>query len=86
MNRLDIIATLIHPCPPPDIAGGYDMCPCGLGCSWPCPKTRAAWLARGLDPDTEISKVTARVKAETEAPDFDPGGWDSGPPDWTDWC
>ena len=27
MNRLDIIATLIHPCPAPDIAGGYDMCP-----------------------------------------------------------
>ncbi len=85
MNRLDLIATLIQPCPPPDIANGYDMCPCGLGCCWPCPVTRAAWLARGLDPDTEIDKVITRVKAQCSAPDWDPGGWDPSPPDWADW-
>ena len=64
MNRLDIIATLIRPCPPPDIAGGYDMCPCGDGCSWPCPTTRAAWIARGLDPDEQVQIACRKAAHE----------------------
>jgi len=85
MNRLQVIAELLAPCPPPDIAHGYDLCPCGTGCSWPCAKTRAAWLAHNLNPDTEISTVIDRVKAECSAPDWDPGGWDDSPPNWADW-
>jgi hypothetical protein len=63
MNRLDLIATLLVPCPVPDIANGYDMCPCGQGCSWPCPATMAAWIARGLDPGTEINRAIAQALA-----------------------
>ncbi|GLZ36341.1 hypothetical protein Lesp02_85280 [Lentzea sp. NBRC 105346] len=51
---LDRIADLVPACPPPDIAQGYDPCPCGRGQSWPCSLTRAAWLARGLDVHDEI--------------------------------
>ena len=63
MNRLELIATLIQPCPAPDMAHGYDTCPCGQGCSWPCPATMAAWIARGLDPDTEINRAIAQALA-----------------------
>jgi hypothetical protein len=63
MNRLDLIATLLVPCPAPDLAHGYCMRPCGQCCSWPCPATMAAWLARGLDPDTEINRAIARASA-----------------------
>jgi hypothetical protein len=76
MNRLTVIADLLRPCPPPDLAGGYDMCPCGYGGSWPCSVTRAAWIARGLNPETEIDKVITQVRAECEVPDWDPGDWD----------
>jgi hypothetical protein len=62
VNPLELIATLINPCPAPDIAAGYEMCPCGHGCSWPCPATQAAWLARGLDPGTEIHAVITRTR------------------------
>jgi hypothetical protein len=63
MNRLQVIATLIHPCPPPDVMCGFDMCPCGIGCTWPCPTTQAAWIARGLNPDAEISRLMAEAIA-----------------------
>lgn len=63
MTRLDLIATILTPCPAPDIAAGYCMCPCGLGCCWPCPATTAAGLARGLDPDTETNRSIAHALA-----------------------
>ena len=44
-----------HECGPPDIVNGYDMCPCGRGEAWPCEITRAAWIARGLDVDHEVT-------------------------------
>jgi hypothetical protein len=72
MNRLQLIAVLIRPCPPPDIAAGHATCPCGLGCTWPCPPTQAAWLARGLDPDTEITRVITRAQATRPAPSTRP--------------
>ena len=50
MNRLTRIASLLRPCAVPDLAHGFEMCPCGTGGSWPCTKTIAAWLAAGLDP------------------------------------
>lgn len=62
--RLKTIAALISPCPPPDIAGGYDLCPCGRGSTWPCPTTRVAWLAAGLDPTEEARAVCARAMAD----------------------
>jgi hypothetical protein len=64
MNRLTVIAALLQPCPPPDIAAGFDACPCGTGGSWPCAVTKAAWIARGLDPDTEIERALAQVRTE----------------------
>ena len=64
MNRLAVTATLLAPCPPSHLAEGYDMCPCGYGGSWPCPVTRAAWIARDLDPDAEVRRIIAQVQAE----------------------
>jgi len=66
MTRLDLIATILTPCPAPDIAAGSCMCPCGLGCCWPCPATTAAWLARGLDPDAETNRAIAQVFAASQ--------------------
>jgi hypothetical protein len=63
MTRLGLIATILTPCPAPDIAAGYCTCPCGLGCCWPCPSTMAAWLARGLDPGTETNRAIAHARA-----------------------
>jgi hypothetical protein len=65
MNRLERIASLLRPCAVPDLAHGFDMCPCGTGGSWPCIKTIAAWLAAGLDPPTETARLT--VEAITAA-------------------
>jgi hypothetical protein len=76
MNRLAVIAALLRPCPPPDIAGGFDLCPCGYGGTWPCPVTRAAWIAQGLDPEAETGKVTAKAEAECQVPGWNLGGWD----------
>lgn len=64
-ERLAKIGELLpFPCLPPSIANGYDRCTCGSGQVWPCNLTRAAWLAAGLDPLTEMRKVTARVLSE----------------------
>lgn len=71
MNRLTVIADLLRPCPPPDIARGYGMCSCGYGGSWLCPITKAAWIAQGLNPDTEIDKAITQAKAERQAPPDD---------------
>ena len=54
MERLTRIGELITPCPPPDMAAGIDLCPCGTGQTWPCARTMAAWLAAGENPDTQI--------------------------------
>ncbi|MGV9836678.1 hypothetical protein ACWDUL_21155 [Nocardia niigatensis] len=56
-RRLDTIAELLTPCPAPDTTAGYDLCPCGRPTTWPCPTTRAAWLARGIDPTTETRRI-----------------------------
>lgn len=45
----------LAPCPPPDIAHGWDLCPHGE--KWPCKATKAAWQLRGLDPDQQIVTV-----------------------------
>jgi hypothetical protein len=57
-GKLHAISHLIYPCDVPDVWDGYDQCPCGWG-TWPCDKTRAAWLARGLDPATEQQRIMA---------------------------
>ena len=61
MNRLTRIASLLRPCAVPDLAHGFEMCPCGTGGSWPCTKTIAAWLAAGLDPSTETARLTVEA-------------------------
>jgi hypothetical protein len=67
-DRLVQIAGLLPaPCCEPGIADGNDQCPCGSGQVWPCNITRAAWLARGLDPDAEIRKVLDKAKAAIAA-------------------
>jgi hypothetical protein len=58
------LAELVGACSPPDIAGGYDACPCGRGSSWPCQQTRAVWAIRGIDADAEIAAVMERVRFE----------------------
>jgi hypothetical protein len=56
--RLAAIASLIEPCPAPDIATGHIACPCGsYDGAWPCPTTKAAWIAHGHDPLIETSQV-----------------------------
>lgn len=56
-ERLALIAQLIRPCRPPDIAAGYDLCPCRTGVTWPCNQTTAAWLASGQDPAANIAQA-----------------------------
>jgi hypothetical protein len=64
-ERLAKIAELLPaPCPEPGIAGGVDACVCGSGETFPCSITRAAWLARGLDPGEEIQMVLAPIKRQ----------------------
>jgi len=63
--RLAKIAKLLPgPCPPPDIAGGFDLCPCRSGGAWPCDATRAAWLAMGIDEDAEVRKACKAAELE----------------------
>lgn len=63
-QRLIYIADLIHPCSPyPDVINGYEICTCGRGV-WPCPVTKAAWLARGLHIHTETKAAMERAKEE----------------------
>ena len=64
-ERLIRIAELIPgPCPPPDIAGGFDMCPCGSGQAWPCTSTQAAWLATGVDEAAQVRKACKAAELE----------------------
>ena len=69
-QRLQQIARRVTPCPVPDAAGGWDLCPHGL--PWPCPSTEAAWIARGLDRDEQIQAALTwlhgeRAEAYTDA-------------------
>jgi hypothetical protein len=61
--RLAIIATLLDPCPPPDIAHGHLACPYGYDGIWPCPVTQAAMIAQGRDPDTELHQAITEGRA-----------------------
>jgi hypothetical protein len=70
-DRRDQIAGLVKPCPPPDMLGGRDLCPCGQGVSWPCGQTRVAWLARGLDPDQETRRIIQVVMQSASGGDED---------------
>jgi hypothetical protein len=65
--QLVAIASLITPCPAPDIADGHIACPCGYYYGpWPCPASQAAWIAHGRDPDTEISQVINQAFADMQ--------------------
>jgi hypothetical protein len=55
--RLAGFAADLEPCPPPELADGFDLCPCGTGVVWPCRRTRAAWAVRGLDRRVEIRRA-----------------------------
>jgi hypothetical protein len=71
--RLAGFAAQLPPCPPPDIAGGFDLCPCGTGSVWPCRRTRAAWVVRGLDRQTEVRRgLDAAIGA---TPPVEEHGW-----------
>ena len=59
-----IAAELLVACPPPRVADGYDLCPCGSGQGWPCTTPRVAWLARGLDRDVQGRAALAAAEAE----------------------
>jgi len=72
--RLDEIAALITPCPPPNVLAGYDLCPCGRGGTWPCSLTRAAWLARRLDPAAEAQRIMREI-VRTAAPHGEDEPW-----------
>lgn len=57
------IAEVLRPCAPPDFCEGFDMCTCQTGRAWPCDRTRAAWMALGLDVDTERRRIVAEQRA-----------------------
>lgn len=62
-ERLDQIAGLIYPCPAPDVANGYDLCPTHPGWPWPCYNTKAAWIAQGLDEKAEVKAAMDQAMA-----------------------
>lgn len=68
--RLDQIARLIHPCPAPDVANGYDLCPVHPRSSWPCNSTKAAWLARGIDVRQQVRNAMNAARAQMRYLDF----------------
>ena len=59
------IARRISPCPIPDVANGWNLCAHGL--PWPCPTTEAAWIARGLDRDEQVSAAQRWLRGEQAA-------------------
>jgi hypothetical protein len=69
-QRLAAVVELLglRPCTPPDFCEGFDMCTCQSGAAWPCNRTRAAWLAFGLDVDDERRRIV-RAAARRRLPD-----------------
>jgi hypothetical protein len=65
---LALIAHLLYPCPAPPATDHNELCPCGSG-FWPCRVTEAAWLARGLDPSTQITREIGENRAIAMAED-----------------
>jgi hypothetical protein len=63
-QRLNEIAQLLQPCLPPNIFGGEDLCTCGSGQTFPCHKTKAAWLAGGLDVQAETQRVIDSMRPD----------------------
>lgn len=59
-DRLDVIAAKTAPCPPPDVANGYDSCQHG---PWPCPATEVAWIAAGLDVAAQVAAAAREWRA-----------------------
>lgn len=69
--------TYIAPCPPPDVAAGFDSCVHG---TWPCARTELGWQLRGLDPEAERSRAAAAWRSEMAALDAsDPADAEAGP-------
>lgn len=64
-RRLQQIAQRLTPCPIPDATEGWDLCAHGL--PWPYPNTEAAWIARGLDRDEQVSAPLAWLRGERSA-------------------
>jgi hypothetical protein len=58
-GHLKKIAELVHPCPAPDVANGYDLCPVHAGSAWPCDLTKVAWIARGLNVGEQVRAAMA---------------------------
>ena len=56
---LAAIGELLTPCPAPDVAAGWDRC--AHAEPWPCPVTRAAWLAQGLDIPAQVRPAVAEA-------------------------
>jgi hypothetical protein len=60
---LAAVADLLTPCPAPDVEAGWDLC--AHAQTWPCPTTRAAWLARGLTPATQVQAAVTQALTPT---------------------
>jgi hypothetical protein len=63
-ERLAAIAERVSACPAPDVAQGRDQCAHG---TWPCEQTKAAWLARGTDYETEAGKLRRQWQNDAAA-------------------
>jgi hypothetical protein len=64
-EALQEIARRISPCPIPDVDNGWNLCAHGL--PWPCPTAEAAWIARGLDRDEQVSAAQRWLRGEQAA-------------------
>jgi hypothetical protein len=60
-SLLALCSEHIKACAPPDIVNGMDLCPCGSGPSWPCPKTLAAWELAGLEADEQVHLILSPI-------------------------
>jgi hypothetical protein len=57
-RRFASITDLLDPCPVPDMWNGFDSCSHG---AWPCPTTRAYWIANGDDPAIAAKRMIDAV-------------------------
>jgi hypothetical protein len=68
-EKLAQIAELLgEPCSPISlIADLNDMCPCGSEEVWPCAKTRAIWLATGVDEEGQLKEALRGMDEKCDA-------------------